>query len=362
MSQNAILPAMESFGQGERTVETIGIGIIGAGGIAAAHADAYRRCKRAELVAVTDASPQAAAAAAEKYSMESLNLEAFLANPRIEAVSICTPPSSHGELAMAALQAGKHVLLEKPVTVSLDEADRLIAVARAAGSLKAMVAHSHRFWPANQKAKELLDGGAIGDVIMVRDDILSQMRVEPGRLPWRSKREVAGGGVVMDNGVHALDRLRYWLGRPIAAVSGRMWSVIPGSDVEDEALALLTFAATGSAVEQGPAAQVRLSRTTPRVAGCCVAEFHGAKGLLRVETWGKVEISRGDADWETVPYDARPTAFDLEVEAFMASILDDRPVPVSLEEGRHSLAAVHAFYEAARTGRTVAVEDLRRAG
>ncbi|HEX6971918.1 MAG TPA: Gfo/Idh/MocA family oxidoreductase, partial [Limnochordia bacterium] len=202
-----------------------GIGIIGAGGIAQAHAAAYRRCAAAALVAFADVNAAAARSAAERHECTALSVDELLARQDIDVISICTPPDSHADLACRALEAGKHVLVEKPLTATLSEADRLCELSERPGAPMVMVAHSHRFWPANQKAKALLDEGAIGTVLSVSDDILAESRYDPANPPWRMRRAVAGGGVVMDNGVHAFDRLRYWLDRPVTAVSGYMWTV-----------------------------------------------------------------------------------------------------------------------------------------
>src|SRR5690606_34722557 len=125
----------------------------GAGGIANNHARAYANCDKAHLVAIADVNPAAAQSAADRYNVKATDVEALLNDPQVQAISICTPPTSHADLAVAALQAGKHVLIEKPVCTTLDDAQRIIDAASASGGLKAMVAHSHRFWPTNRRAK-----------------------------------------------------------------------------------------------------------------------------------------------------------------------------------------------------------------
>lgn len=327
----------------------IGIGIVGAGGIAGAHINAYKQNPKTKLVAVTDTNLQAAEATGAKHGLEvAPTVEALLARSDIQAVSICTPPTSHAPLAEAALRAGKHVLCEKPVATTLAEADRMIELAEQTG-MHLMVAHSHRFWACNRRVKELLEAGEIGDVIYVTDEIMSDLRVVDGRVPWRLQHAAAGGGVVMDNGVHAIDRLRWWLDQPVTSVYAQVATTQPEIDVEDNALAILSFA-------NGVKAHLRLSFTTPRPAGRCRAEFLGTKGFLSAETWGALWISRHGGEREDISFDGLG-AFELEVEAFATSILEGKPVPVDAREGRAALEVVLAIYESARTGQVITLNQ-----
>ncbi len=334
-----------------------GIGIIGAGGIAHAHAQAYVNVEEAALIAVSDVNPGAAAGAAEKYGVDALSLEELLADRRIQVVSICTPPTSHASLTIAALDAGKHVLVEKPVATTVEDAADMMEAVKRSDGLKAMVAHSHRYWAANRKAKEILDSGKIGDVVLVRDEIISSATVDPENLPWRYKRAIAGGGVVIDNGVHAVDRLRYWLGADVTRVDAQMWQVVEGADVEDAAVATLRFESRQGNVslQSGISAQLYLNRAAAKASGRCLAEFQGTKGTLVVETWGGVRWCVGEGDWNEEPLGQAPTAFESEIRAFLHSIAQDEPVPISLADGAESLRVVLALYESAERGEPISL-------
>ena len=325
----------------------IGVGIIGAGGIARGHAKAYQADERMKLIAFADVDPEAAKSAAEAFSVEACGVEDLLEHRRIQAVSICTPPTSHADLAVAALERGKHVLIEKPVATTLADAQRIRAAVEKAGGLKALVGQSHRFWPANQAAKRILDRGLIGQVVTVRDEIFSSSEIAPGGpLPWRFRKDVAGGGVVMDNGIHAIDRLRYWLGREIESLEARMWNLTAGADVEDAAFITLSFAPR-SRRSLRTSALINLNRRVPKAAGRCVAEFVGTRGSLWVETWGEVRWCTGDGQWRPVRYAKGTSALALEVKSFGDSILEDLPVAVSVDEATRSLEWVLRAYESA---------------
>jgi len=337
-------------------MSSIGVGIIGAGGIAHAHAKAYRNNDNARLVGFADVNPEAAERAAGEFGAESMSVENLLRDPRIQAVSICTPPVSHASLAIEALAAGKHILIEKPVCTTMDDVRRIVQAEARSNGLKVMVAHSHRYWPKNQRAKEIIASGEIGEIVMVRDEIISSSHFEPGNLPWRFKKAIAGGGVAMDNGIHAVDRLRYWLERRATSVDARMWRIVEGADVEDAVVASVYFdGASGDGADDGPdpAAHVYLNRAAAKVSGRCVAEFLGTEGSLVVETWGELRWCRQGEEWRIEPAQAGPNAFDLEVEAFLASVIHDKPSPVTVEDAAESLRIVLAMYESAERGARV---------
>lgn len=323
----------------------IGVGIIGAGGIARGHAAAYRALTGVTLVAVADVDLDKAKAAAENWGCEACTVDELMERRDIQAVSVCTPPNSHKDLSLMAFANDKHVLVEKPIALDLAEADVMIAAAKQAGKLL-MVGHTHRYWPNNVRAKELLDAGEIGDIIMVSDDIMSDNRVTDGQVPWRLQKAIAGGGVVMDNGVHGVDRLRWWVGSPVQAIFGRVSTDLDPIDVENNAQAILNFAS-------GAYGQLRLSFTTPRGAGRCRTEFLGTKGLLTVDTWGAVTLLRHGGSPEQVSVTETRAGLALEIEDFIESITHDRAPRSTAEDGRASLEMVLAIYRSSELNEVV---------
>lgn len=324
---------------------TIGVGIIGAGGIAKGHASAYNALADVKLVAVADVDMERARAAAAAWGCEACTVDELMEQPHIQAVSICTPPNSHKELSLQAFANGKHVLVEKPIALDLAEADDMIAAANKAGRLL-MVGHTHRYWPNNVRAKELLDAGEIGDLIMVSDDILADNRVKDGQIPWRLQKAISGGGVVMDNGVHSLDRLRWWVDSPVQAVYGRMSTDIDPIDVENNARAIVHFA---NKVD----GQMRLSFTTPSGAGRCRTEFLGTKGFLTVDTWGAVTLLRHGQGAEQIDVTEKRPGLLLEIEDFIDSIRHGTEPRATAQDGRAALEMVLAVYRSSERNQAV---------
>lgn len=325
----------------------IGVAILGAGGIANAHAAAYKAHPEARVVAVFDVDAQRAQAAAQKWEAEAMSYDAILGDARIQAISICTPPGVHAELAVAALEAGKHVLVEKPIAPTLAEADRMIAAAKRTGRTL-MVGHTHRYWPVNVRAKELIENGEIGELIMATDDALSTTRVQDGVVPWRLQKAVAGGGVVMDNGIHIFDRLSWWFDRPVESVFARTSTVLDDIDVENNCEAMLTFAG-------GAYATTRLSFTAPKHAGRCVAEFLGTEGFMSVETWGALTVVRHGEEPKVYPVDEQKSGMLLEIEDFLHCVRTGDAPRASATAGRFALEMVLAVYESAHSGSVVAL-------
>lgn len=190
-------------------MDRIGIGAIGCGGIASGHLPAYRDLDGIETVAVCDIDEQAARARADEFDVPAVYTDwrELIADERVDAVSILLPHHLHRDVAVAAAEAGKHVLTEKPMATSLAEADDMIAAADAAGVVL-MVGQILRFRPANIKARELIRGGAIGEVRNILRRRLGNSR--EFRSDWAHKPEEAGGWVLYGYGAHEVDMI-LWL-------------------------------------------------------------------------------------------------------------------------------------------------------
>lgn len=330
---------------------SLGVGIIGAGGIARAHIRTYREIPDVEVKAVFDVDAERAKAIASEFGLTAVSdLKALLERSDIDAVSICTPHAAHESAAGAAAQAGKHILCEKPLSTTIESGRRMIEAARRAGVIL-MVAQTHRFWPANVRVKELLQDGVVGEIVQVVDTILSNYPVGPV-IPWRFVPEISGGGVFIDNGVHAVDRLRWWLESEVKTVYAKTLTAKYNLEVENSGFALLTF-------ESGIPAVIHLSMIAPEQASLCRAEFLGTEGILRVDTWGEIHVAKpGGSHWERIDYSQNPSGITRQITEFVQSIVQGREPSVPGEEGLRSLAVIEAIYRAAAEGRVVRLTEL----
>jgi predicted dehydrogenase len=318
------------------------VAILGAGGIGREHARAYL-ANGATVVAVAEVDePRGRAFADEAGATWFADWRELLDRPDVEAVSICLPHSLHAAATLDAAAAGKHILCEKPVATTLEDADRMIAACREAG-VTLMVGHTHRFRLEHVVAKELLDRGEVGRVVQVRDAIWAGRTDPRASIGWRGVAALNGGGIFMDNGIHAADRLLWWVGAPAVWVAAGVGRVTELTDAEDYGVALVGFA-------NGVIATLEEVLSVPRGAGDCYAQFLGSDGVLRVDTWAKLRVARGGGDFQEVPLPTdRLNGFDAEIAEFIAAVAERRAPSVTGEDGRTALALIQAIYRAAQT-------------
>ena len=234
--------------QGDRKLR---VGIIGSGGIARAqHIPNYQRHPRAEVIAVADVNEQAARLAADQYGIPHVYTDYadLLARDDVDAVSVATPPNAHYEPVVAAANAGKHILCEKPMALSVAQCDEMISAARAAG-VRLMVGYQPRFGTTWQAVRRLIDEGAIGTPHGL--NIISVGKAAHPRA-WFFDPAIAGGGILMDWGTYTAYMMQYFMG-PVESVYAlgttnlheftcRDGSVATDIQVEDTVAATLRFA------------------------------------------------------------------------------------------------------------------------
>jgi predicted dehydrogenase len=350
-----VLPGWDSVG-----AVTHGFGIIGAGTIAEVHADAIALLPDARLAAVTDADAEAARAfAAARGCAAEPGLDALLARPDVEAVCVCAPSGLHADLGVRVAKAGRHLVVEKPLDVSLTAADRLLAAAREAG-VTLTVMSQHRFDPGVAELKRLIDAGALGRLVL-GEAATKWYRTQAyyDRAGWRGTWAMDGGSL-LNQGVHYVDLLRWCMG-PAVEVSAVCTTQAHDIEVEDTSLAIVRFASGAVGM---------ISSTTAAFPGFPQRlEITGTKGTVIVEDGRIVRaaIDGGPADADSADVTrqapeqaaaADPGALDPAVHAaqladLLAAIETGREPAVTGASGREALAIVCAAYESSRTGRPV---------
>jgi predicted dehydrogenase len=334
---------------------TRGFGIIGAGIIAAVHADAIALLPDARLVAVTDVAAGAARdfAAARGCAAED-TLDDLLARRDVDVVCVCVPSGLHAEVGVRAAKAGKHLVVEKPIDVTLEAADRLTAAARQAG-VALTVMSQHRFDPGVAELKRLIDDGALGRLVL-GEAVTKWYRTQAyyDSSPWRGTWAM-DGGALLNQGVHYVDLLCWCMG-PAVEVTAVCTTQAHEIEVEDTALAIVRFAS---------GAVGTISATTAAYPGFPQRlEITGTEGTVTVEDGQLIRRAlRGTADAAQAPAPAQgasadPAALDAAVHAaqladLLAAAGEDREPAVSGQDGRDALEVVRAVYESSRTGRPV---------
>lgn len=226
------------------------VAILGTGGIAATHIKAYKTfADRCRIVALCDIYPEKAKALAEREGLtapQGRPVDVYTEylevtqRPDIDLVSICLPPSVHAETTIAALEGGKHVLLEKPMAASLEECDGMIEAAKRSGLILSVVAQN-RYKIPTMKAKQLIDSGKLGRVLYTMVNSFWWRGQSYYDLWWRGTWEREGGGCTLNHAVHHIDLLRWFLGMPEEVVALITNVNHTNSEVEDLSAALLRY-------------------------------------------------------------------------------------------------------------------------
>ena len=319
------------------------LGVLGAGIIANSFMEAAPEVPELEVAVICDLVEDNARALAEPHSIKWVtDFQDVLRDETVQAVYIALPHHLHEEVTIAAAEAGKHILLEKPMANSLEEAERMLAAQEKTG-VKLMLGFTHRFHSELETAKRLIDAGELGQLSLAVD-----VMTTGGRIPgWFWKKEEAGGGVLHVNGAHSFDRMRWLLGTEIVEVFAYVETHDSRKTVDDCAVVAMRFAngALGTTVHNWV--------TDVPVPFKCDLDIYGTGGAIRIDTWESLEFSNAHHTW--VQRRERDDMFQKEISEFVQAILEDRKPCVTGEDGRRSLACVMAAYESARTGRPVSI-------
>jgi len=208
----------------------ITVALIGCGGIAQSHLELLQALPDCHLIAAVDIRPEAAQSVAHRAGCEWYgDYREALEHECPDAVVVCTPPYTHPEISSFCLEAGVHVLCEKPLATSVAEAERMVDAATKGDALL-MMASKFRYVRDVIQAKGIIEAGLLGEVTLYENSFCSQVNM---RDRWYSRRSLSGGGVLIDNGSHSVDIARYLLG-PIAKVRGQEGKNAQGLEVEDD--------------------------------------------------------------------------------------------------------------------------------
>jgi UDP-N-acetyl-2-amino-2-deoxyglucuronate dehydrogenase len=331
------------------------LAFVGCGGIAQSHWQGLQQhAPRIELTTVIDTNPDQARAMADLTGATPFpSLEAALAAGSFDAVDIMLPHNQHEGAALRAFAAGKHVLLEKPMSTTLDSCARILAAAKAAGTVF-MVAEQAEYWPDAVAIRQLIRDGALGEPITARALFGGNAPAPLGDTPrpWRYDLAASGGGLTMDGGAHWIRPLRMWLGEidEVVAVLGH-----PVTEMEGESLARALFRFQSGVVAVFDAMSVGFEvglREEFRITGSLgeiVVQGGRGGGVLFFDR----HTPQGrDLTPDLLPLGKnRGAAFGLELDDFCHAVLDGRPPAAGPEVSLGELRTALAMYRSARTQR-----------
>lgn len=336
--------------------------IIGTGNIGKVHALALSHVPEARIIVICNRTEATGRPLAEKYGAEWVaDYEKAVARPDVDVVAIGTPSGTHMEIGMAAARAGKHLLVEKPLDITLSRIDRLIEAAQQAG-VKLACIFPLRFAAGAHQAKAAIDAGRLGRLALADVHVKWYRPQNYYENNWRGTWALDGGGALINQSIHTID-LMQWLVGPVARVFGRTATLAHAMETEDTASAVLTFKNGALGVIQGatscwPGDPARI-------------ELHGDQGTIvleegRIVTWKLADARPGEAEEMLGVTDQQgsgasdPTAIGFEMHRrqivdLIEAIREDRPPAIEGAEGRRAVEIIRAIYRSAEAGQEVSL-------
>ena len=319
-------------------MKPIKVGLIGCGGITNAHARGYQNLTDLFHVAATcDVLEDNAAERGQQLGATSIytDYEKMLKEADIDAVDICLPHDLHAEVSIAASEAGKHVIVEKPIAIALAEADSMIAAAKKAGAIL-MVALNQRYDPAHQRIKQMIDEGTLGELLCIRIDHNQNVSLPEGH--WIRSRDRLGGGVLIGSGIHRVDLLR-WFGGEATQIAN--FQAKQPERMEGEVAVVMSALFESRCI--GEVTAIWAVRKAPWYEGVWVYGTEGSVYCINGLFWdgpdGYVKLDVPEAD-----------SFTEELRHFGQCILNGNTPLTNGVEARRSLELVLAAYRSAETG------------
>lgn len=337
-------------------MKKIGFAVVGSGAVAQFHLRSIEEIPDAELIGIYSAHIPSAEKYASDYGVRCFySMEELLACDEVDVVNICTPSGTHAELAVQVLEAGRHVVVEKPLALTPDDCKRVVDAAKANDRLCAVISQL-RFSPEILRVKQAIDDGWLGK-ICVCDVTMKYYRDRSyyDSSDWRGTWAMDGGGALMNQGIHGIDLLRFLMG-DVRSVSGICKTICHKIEVEDTAAALLEY-------ENGAIGLI--TGTTSVYPGYSrILNINGTEGSISLEE-GK--IVRWDVpahpielknDSKVISGASDPTAIDYmghrrQIENMIAALRKSDSLRIDAEEGKRTVELICAIYESSKTGKKI---------
>ena len=345
--------------------DKFGIGIVGCGTIADVHAETIQRLAKAQLVSVYSRNLSNARRVGQKFNVTWRdNWEEFINDDQIDIVSICTPSGTHLDYGKLVAEAGKHVVVEKPIEVTLERGKQLIDVC-SDNHVKLAVIFQNRFQPEVQQMKRRIDAGELGDIFL-GDAYIKWFRTQEyyDSAQWRGTYALDGGGVLINQAIHTIDLLLWIMGEVetiYAEIGTFTHERIEG---EDTAVAVLRF--------QNGALGVIEGSTSIRPANARRLEIHGKNGTAILTGDALSFFGEGSSQSKSITNQKSPeksgassplqdfsiAPHEKQFEAIVDALDQDKIPPVSGKESLVSLVIILAIYESAKKGHPVTLTEF----
>lgn len=346
--------------------KTIGVAVLGCGAVAQRrHLPEYAANKNAKIEGIFDLNQERAAELAERYDCKVYHsLEEAIGDPAVDAVSVCVPNAYHAEYTIKALNAGKHVLVEKPMATSLEESAKIMEAWRKSGKVL-MPDHNQRLVPAYKKAHELLQEGIIGDLLFFQCNFKHSgpegWSIANSNDTWFFKEDQAGFGVMGDLGVHKVDLIRFLTNSEIKSVFAEELTLdkkFPNGEMinmDDNAICMFTM-------ENGLPGIMHFSWTNYGGKEDNGSIIYGTKGVMKIYGDYEDDIVVEMRDGVQIKYSVGKISTNANqlksgvINEFVAAITEQRKPIVTGFDGHQALAVVIAAGESSKKGQWVDIQ------
>ena len=336
----------------------LGFGIIGCGFISNHHAQSILHTEGAYLVGATDVNGQNAENFCRKFGVTRFrSTDEMLASENVDIVCVCTPSGFHAHNALRAIEAGKHVLVEKPLALNVDDCELLIAEAKKHG-VKASVVSQCRFHNTSKTLKKLVAEGRLGRIVTA--DLTMKYYRSPEyylESPWRGTWTYDGGGALMNQGIHGIDILLSVMGK-VRSVHGLTRTLARNIETEDTAAAIVEYECGALGLIQGTTS---VYPGYPR--NFVVSGTKGTVGITEntFSEWNiegenipdGIEIEKAKNSGASTPLDIDYAEHIPHIEEMIRAVREDIPLTSSFEDGRNAIKLITSIYESSKTGKTV---------
>ncbi len=339
----------------------LNFGIIGCGRIAYKHAEAIKKNEKANLLCVCDVVEERAVEYKNKYGAEAhyIDYHEMLEHPGLDVVNICTPSGLHAEMGIAAAKAGKHVIVEKPMALSLKDADDLINACEENG-VKLAVCFQNRFNPPVQKLRRALEDGRFGKLTHA-SAVIRWFRPQDyyDQAPWRGTWAM-DGGCLMNQSIHNIDLLQWMMG-PVESVFGHTATNLRKIEAEDVGVAVLKFK-NGSlgVIEASTTIYPENLEETLNIFGEKGTVVLGGIAVNKIETWKFADSKEEHGDMEQHQQEVSNVygfGHNALMDDFIQVVNNDKIPFINGKEGRKALEIILAVYRSVRTGNKVRFLD-----
>ncbi|CAM4327665.1 putative dehydrogenase [Paenibacillus endophyticus] len=335
------------------------VAIIGSGAISNAHIEAYLMFpERCQVVAISDIYTDKAEDRIRQHQLDARAVSDYkeLLQQGLDIVSICTPPYTHAEIAVAFLEAGVHVLVEKPMASSLEECDAMNEASRKSGKLLSIVAQN-RFKTPMMKLKSVIDSGLAGTIVHAQIDSHWWRGHSYYDLWWRGTWEKEGGGCTLNHAVHHIDALIWMMGRPAEVQAFMTNGAHDNAEVEDLSIGILRYGegalaqVTSSVVHHGEDQQLVFQGTKARISAPwrVIASTSRENGFPEPNTQLEEELEQLYEALPEVSYEGHAG----QIDNVLAAIESGTPLLIDGECGRQTLEVIVGIYKAASTRQLV---------